>query len=500
MRSHGNKSRTFLHILSIRNMAIYHFSMKMISRSKGRSSTACSAYRGGLDITDERTGEIFTYANKGKYGVLDHMILTPSRAPHWAKEASSLWNAVEHFEKRKDSQVARENIVALPHELTLEQNCVLLHGFVNEAYIKRGMVAQVDIHAPDSKGNNKNIHAHILMTTRQITRNGFKDKKPRNWNDKQTLKDWRKLWEHHVNLALEKAGHSERVDSRSFEDQGITDKEPSIHMGVEATAMERRGEDSRQGDKNKAVEASNIAFAKLKEERKIIDLAIEREERKKRRNEALYQAKQERRTKIKDTKAKNALKQKIPVHSADKKPVLQDKNAPPEIMKESQYQRQKERYKMESRQREELYEFEARSFDKRTVEKEKLEQFYKPQEHKRKLREAQKELEKKKGMFSRLTGKTQAQQEKVDNLKHNVDGIEKLQNQGITMFNGRLFEEKKIITQRHEKEWRDFDNTPIQKTDTAKSFEKAVVTKEVANENEKAPIHTQKRHRTRDRE
>ncbi len=440
-------------------MAIYHFSVKMISRSKGRSSTACSAYRGGLDITDERTGERFNYANKGKQGVLDHAILTPSRAPEWAKEASSLWNTVEATEKRKDAQVARENIVALPHELTLEQNRELLHDFAQEAYIKRGMVAQIDIHAPDQKGNNKNIHAHILLTTRQITRNGFKDKKARNWNETATLKEWRGLWEKHLNRSLEKAGHSERVDSRSFKERAITDKMPTTHLGVEATAMERRGEESMQGDKNRAVEAFNQNLDHLKEEKKVIDLAIEREKRTEKRREALSHAKQ----------------------SAS--PPQQTQSTPP---LESIQKRNNARYKIELRHREEFHAFESKMSDQKRKEQEKLKQFYKPAEHKRKLKEAEHDLDTHQGWFSRVTGKTKTLKQDVEDLKRNMEGLEKTRAQIMGMFTSKVSEARQTLTQRHKSDLAEFDRQPLQKTLTAESFEKAVLTKEVANQNRDA--------------
>ncbi len=256
-------------------MAIYHFSMKVIKRSAGRSATAAAAYRASLDITDERTGEIHRYENRG--GVLAHDMLSPSRAPDWAKEASGLWNAVEKKENRKNSQLARENVVALPHELTLEQNRELLHAFVQEAYVRRGMAAQVDIHAPSEEGNERNIHAHIMLTMRGITRNGWKDNKARNWNERATLNEWRTMWAEHVNHALERAGIKERVTEKSFEDLGIDDKAPSKHMGPEASQMERRGEASRIGDENRAANKQNRRIAGLDVQQQVVAQAIKEE-------------------------------------------------------------------------------------------------------------------------------------------------------------------------------------------------------------------------------
>ena len=255
-------------------MAIYHYSMKVIKRSAGRSSTAAAAYRAGLDITDERTGEVHRYANRG--GVLDHAILTPPRAPDWAKEAGSLWNAVEGKENRKDAQLARENVVALPHELSLEQNRALLHGFVQEAYIKRGMAAQVDIHQHSVDGDSRNIHAHIMLTMRGMSRNGWKEKKARVWNERETLKEWRALWAAHVNRALEQAHVKDRVSEKSFKDLGL-DKQPSKHLGPEATEMERRGENSRLGDENRAADNENRKMAELEAQSELVAGAIREE-------------------------------------------------------------------------------------------------------------------------------------------------------------------------------------------------------------------------------
>jgi len=425
--------------------------MKIIGRSAGRSSTAASAYRAGIRIEDQRTGEIFDYSNKGKDGVLDHALHTPARAPDWAKEASSLWNNVELFEKRKDAQVARENIVALPHELTLEQNRELLGGFIQEAYIKRGAAVQADIHAPDKEGDNRNIHAHLLITTRQITRNGFKAKKPRNWNEKATLKDWRKLWEQHLNRALEKAGHEERVDSRSHEARGL-DEAPSVHMGVEATSMERKGEDTRQGEKNKAVEVFNQNLAQLKEERKVLDLAIHRE-----------QAKQ----KNKPSKG--------PFNNLSD-PAL--KQPDPEQIK-------KARIALEHRQREELYKFEQAASEARFRETERLKDYYQPEEWRYKLRQAERALKNSQGMFSKLTGKTRDRQEDVENLQRTIEGVKQRQKEGMSLFNAKIAENRQTLTDRHVRERAEFEKSPqpMPKTGATKTFEKAVLKKTVANEN-----------------
>ena len=127
-------------------MAIYHFDASVISRSKGRSATAASAYRAAERVRDARTGEVHDYTRKD--GVLHTEILAPEHAPDWARDRSSLWNAVEAIERRKDAQVSREVRVALPSELTPEQNRDLVRGFVQAQFVARGMVADIALHAP----------------------------------------------------------------------------------------------------------------------------------------------------------------------------------------------------------------------------------------------------------------------------------------------------------------------------------------------------------------
>ena len=255
-------------------MAIYHFSMKIIQRSAGRSATAAAAYRAGLCIEDERTGEMFDYTRRR--GVDDHAVLTPSRAPEWAKDSASLWNAVEQKENRVNSQLARENVLALPHELNAEQRRELLHGFVQEAYVKRGMAAQVDIHSANEQGDARNIHAHVLLTMRGMNRNGWQEKKARNWNEKETLREWRTLWADHMNRALERAGIAERVTEKSFEDLGL-DKIPSKHLGQAASEIERRGENSRIAEENREAAAQNRKMEALEQQRRILQEAVRKE-------------------------------------------------------------------------------------------------------------------------------------------------------------------------------------------------------------------------------
>lgn len=194
-------------------MAIYHFDASVISRSKGRSATAAAAYRTAEVINDHRTGEVHDYTRKG--GVLHTEIIAPDHAPAWVHDRSALWNAVEDAERRKDAQVAREVRVALPSELTTEQNADLVRAFVREQFVARGMIADVALHAPGREGDQRNHHAHIMLTTREIGPEGF-GAKERDWNAKELLVSWRGSWAEHVNDTLERCDIHERVDHRTL--------------------------------------------------------------------------------------------------------------------------------------------------------------------------------------------------------------------------------------------------------------------------------------------
>ena len=164
-------------------MAIYHLSVKTISRSAGRSATAAAAYRAGVEITDERTGEIHDYTRKG--GVESAELVLPAGAPEWAADRAALWNAAEQAETRKNSTVAREFEIALPEELSPAERARLARDFARELVERHGCAADVCIHAPGKEGDNRNHHAHILLSTRRLGPEGFTEK-TRELDDQKT--------------------------------------------------------------------------------------------------------------------------------------------------------------------------------------------------------------------------------------------------------------------------------------------------------------------------
>ena len=231
-------------------MAIYHLSAKPVQRSNGESAVAGAAYRAGEKLHDARRDKTEDY--RRKRGVVVAKIIAPENAPEWVYDREQLWNRAELMEKRWDAQPAREIRLALPHELDAEQRADLVFSFARDAFVKNGMVADIGIHLPDRHGDERNHHAHILLTMRELDGDGFSRKKQREWNKSELLEGWREQWEIYQNRALEEAGSDARVDHRTLEAQGI-DREPTKHLGKDATALERRGEKSELGDINREI-------------------------------------------------------------------------------------------------------------------------------------------------------------------------------------------------------------------------------------------------------
>jgi ATP-dependent exoDNAse (exonuclease V) alpha subunit len=230
-------------------MSIFHCQTKAISRAAGRSATAAAAYRAGERIIDERTGEVHDY--RRKKGILRTQIFAPPgvRVP----SRSALWNMAEAAEKRKDAKIAREWELALPEELGEWERASLAYDFAKELVKRYGVAVDVCVHAPGKKGDDRNFHAHILTSTRVLTPGGFGEKtrvldSPRTSGQEVTA--IRELWAWQCNIALAVKGIDAQLDHRSFKAQGIN-REPTRHLGVAASSMERRGVRSLRGDENR---------------------------------------------------------------------------------------------------------------------------------------------------------------------------------------------------------------------------------------------------------
>jgi ATP-dependent exoDNAse (exonuclease V) alpha subunit len=204
-------------------MALYHMHFQMIGRSKGRSIVSAVAYRVGEKIRDERLGLVYDYCTKK--GVTHSEIIVPEGAPAWMRVRSALWNGVDAVEQRRDSQTAREVDVALPVELTTEEQIAVLREFIVSEFVALGMVADFSLNC----SNPENPHASIILTTRRVNKDGF-GKKCREWQRKEFVIKWRKAWADRCNGALQRAGHDVRIDHRSYAEQGIK-LLPAVHIG-----------------------------------------------------------------------------------------------------------------------------------------------------------------------------------------------------------------------------------------------------------------------------
>ena len=269
-------------------MAIYSLQVKTVSRSAGRSVVAAAAYRAAENIVDDRLGVVWDFTRKS--GVLHSEIIAPAGAPEWAYDRTELWNAAERAEdkstRRSSATTGRDIILALPHELSHEQRLAAVREFAVSLVERYGVAVDFAIHAPDRHSDERNYHAHLLMTTRRIGPAGF-GAKTRELdgfrNGSAEIEAIRASWERIGNRALEEAGLDIRIDCRSYEDQGL-DREATVHLGPVASGMERKGETTDLGDRNRAAAAHNAERERVQGDREavsaeIIDLAAERARR-----------------------------------------------------------------------------------------------------------------------------------------------------------------------------------------------------------------------------
>ncbi|MBP3542007.1 MAG: MobA/MobL family protein [Clostridia bacterium] len=213
-------------------------------------------------------------------------VMLPSNAPPAYVDRQALWNAVDAAEKRCSAQTARRFTIALPKELTFEQNLALIRDYCTKQFVDKGMVC--DLYYHDS--GNGNPHVHLMLTMRAMDEQGRWLPKTRtayvldengerirgangrwlreridtiDWNDQKYAEIWRHEWELAQNNALEAAGHAERIDMRSYKRQGITDLEPQIHLGPESAALERKGIPTTRGERNREIRRVNAIIASL---------------------------------------------------------------------------------------------------------------------------------------------------------------------------------------------------------------------------------------------
>ena len=236
-------------------MAIFHFSVKVISRATGRSAVAAAAYRAAEAIHDERLDRTHNFTNKA--GVVHSEILLPQGAPERLAERGVLWNEVEATEKRKDAQLAREVEFAIPREMGKADGIALARDFVAREFVAHGMVADLNVHWDIGKDGEAKPHAHVMLAMREVGPDGF-GVKVREWNRTSLVEQWREAWANHVNARLAALDIDARIDHRSLEAQGI-DLEPQDKIGPAASRRLERGEPSERADDHRAVAARNGA-------------------------------------------------------------------------------------------------------------------------------------------------------------------------------------------------------------------------------------------------
>ena len=265
-------------------IAIYHCNIGIVSRGKGKSAVAAAAYRSGEKITNEWDGMTHDYTRKR--GVVHTEILLPPHAPPSFSDRATLWNSVELYEKAGNVQLAREIDAALPIELSREEQIRLVREYCSSQFVSRGMCVDFCLHDTGSG----NPHCHIMLTMRPLDERGAwaaKSKKEYDldengerirlpsgrykthkvdltgWNDKGNALLWRKAWADISNAYLERAGSPERIDHRSNAERGI-DEIPTVHMGVAACQMEKKGIATEKGELNRTIRKSNRLIKEIR--------------------------------------------------------------------------------------------------------------------------------------------------------------------------------------------------------------------------------------------
>ena len=292
-------------------IAIYHCSIKIVSRGKGKSAVAAAAYRSGEKLTNEWDGLTHDYTKKG--GVVHSEILLPAHTPPAFSDRSILWNSVELSEKSNNAQLAREVEIALPVELSREEQTRLVREYCSSQFVSKGMIADFNLH--DTGGGNP--HAHILLTMRPLDEKGawlpkskkeyvldengerirlpsgrYKTRKVDlvDWNNRENAEVWRRAWADLANEFLAQNNRPERIDHRSYERQGI-DQIPTVHVGVSATQMEKKGIVTERGELNRSIKAANRILREIRRlVRGLKDWIAELKERKAALLEALAEA------------------------------------------------------------------------------------------------------------------------------------------------------------------------------------------------------------------
>ncbi|MEA5158745.1 MobQ family relaxase [Lactiplantibacillus plantarum] len=269
-------------------MAIFHMSFQNISAGKMRSAVASASYRSGEKLFDQKEGRSYFYARSV---MPESFILTPKNAPEWASDREKLWNEVERKDRRANSRYSKEFNVALPVELSEDEQKELLTKYVQENFVDDGMVADVAIH----RDHPDNPHAHVMLTNRPFNPDGTWGIKSRkeyildekgnktytksgyarnrkiwltDWDKKEKITEWRHNWATAVNQVLEAKNLPDRISEKSYEEQGI-DKVATQHEGINSQKEKRQEFNQNVKQQRQAKAEAKNANEKIHNERRM---------------------------------------------------------------------------------------------------------------------------------------------------------------------------------------------------------------------------------------
>lgn len=274
----------------------------IVKRSKGQSAVEKASYISRSILVSEYDGQ--TYRPKYHEDLVHSEISLPQNAPREYADRATLWNAVELSEKGQKSQLARMLKASLPNEWSYELAEEVVRDYVQRNFVDKGMCADWAIHDSENDKGQRNLHIHVLLTMRPLTENGewgaktkkvyvldengeripLIDKKTgkqkvdkRNrkqwkcqtvestdWNSRENAMMWRRDLAETINATNEQLGIAVHWEHRSFKEQGI-DKEPTIHIGAVANALERKGIQTERGNINREIIRGNVLLEQAKE-------------------------------------------------------------------------------------------------------------------------------------------------------------------------------------------------------------------------------------------
>lgn len=232
-------------------MAMFHLSFNMLKRSAGKSSCYLAAYNARTRIEDDRTGDVYDYSYRSD--LFHHCILAPQHTPlNIVENSAVLWNEIEQIEKRKDAQLSRYFDIAIPVELDNDAKIALVKNYCKRNFVSKGMIADISFH--DLDGHNP--HAHVMLTLREITPQGFGNKN-RSWNEHDLMDEWRASWSRMSNRMLARTGSDARMDHRSLAAQ----REEAIALAK--AAQETGRQDIANEQLAKSIELNRPAMTRI---------------------------------------------------------------------------------------------------------------------------------------------------------------------------------------------------------------------------------------------